>query len=96
MGGGKGNNIFTKVLGKLGDGSDRVRFIRYECFSIVCNALTLCATYVLFRSSMRIHFCVLGFVGTMSSYNGASWYAYRFTKFSKELDRLIADAKKDE
>ena len=96
LGGGKGNNIFTKVLGKLGDGSDRVRFIRYECFSIVCNALTLCATYVLFRSSVRIHFCVLGFVGTMSSYNGASWYAYRFTKFSKELDRLIADAKKDE
>ena len=96
LGGGKGNNIFTKVLGKLGDGSDRVRFIRYECFSIVCNALTLCATYALFRSSMRIHFCVLGFVGTMSSYNGASWYAYRFTKFSKELDRLIADAKKDE
>ncbi len=67
-----------------------------ECLSIVCNALTLCATYALFRSSMRIHFCVLGFVGTMSSYNGASWYAYRFTKFSKELDRLIADAKKDE
>ena len=96
LSGGKGNNIFTKVLGKLGDGSDRVRFIRYECFSIVCNALTLCSTYVLFRSSMRIHFCVLGFVGTMSSYNGASWYAYRFTKFSKELDRLIADAKKDE
>jgi len=96
LGASKGNNMFTSVLGKLGDGSDRIRFIRYECFSVVCNALTLCSTFLLFQSSIQIHFCVLGAVCVISAYNGASWYACRFTKFSKELDRLIADAKKDE
>jgi len=78
-----------------GTGSDRVVFVKYEVLSCLMNAFSIFCTYPLYRyGTRRIHFCIIFATASMACWNGAGWYTYRFSKFSKEIDRLIEQADK--
>ena len=88
--------IRDRLFGKMGEGSDAVRFLKYELFSVAINAAGISLTYPLYaRGTKSVHWGLLLFVCCVSAWNGAGWYHYRITKFSKEMDKLIAAAKKD-
>lgn len=85
----------TKVLGKIGDGRSEVaRFLKYEVASVLLNAVGISLTYLLYAYGTKTaHWGILLAICSTSAWNGAGWYHYRITKFSKELDKLIAAAK---
>ena len=90
------NPVAARLFGKMGEGSDAVRFLKYELFSVAINAAGISLTYPLYaRGTKSVHWGLLLFVCCVSAWNGAGWYHYRITKFSKEMDKLIAAAKKD-
>ena len=86
-----GRNIFTAVLGRIGEGgSETLRFLKYEVISVALNAAILCTTYPLYAyGTPEIHFAVVLCTGLFAAWNGASWYNHRLQKFTRQIDRQI-------
>ena len=88
----QGKNIFTSILGPIGDGKSEIRrFLKYEIISGVCNILATCTSYVVYYFDMNgyYHFCYMFFLLFFAVFNGAGWYGAKIKKFPKIFDAMI-------
>ena len=70
-----GKNMFTNVLGQIGDGqNEALRLVKHNCISVTMSMVGLAATYTLYTwGSFWIHFSYCLLTCAASVWNGANW-----------------------